>query len=91
MAINTQPKSVTVAAGETAKFSVAASGVDLSYLWQWRKSSSGTWAASDATGHNTRILQIAATQSRNGYQYRCVVMDGEGNALTSSAATLTVS
>ena len=41
--IDTQPSNVTVNEGETAKFTVAATGSGLSYQWQWRSSSTGTW------------------------------------------------
>ena len=88
-AITTQPKSVSATAGSTAKFTVAASGDDLSYQWQYRTSSSGTWAKATATGNQTATLSVPATASRNGYQYRCKITNSAGS-VTSNAATLTV-
>ena len=90
--ITKQPASVTAATGTTAKFSVTASGSNLSYQWQFRASSSGSWANITNTaysGMKTATLTAPATASRNGYQYRCVVKNAAGSA-TSNAATLTV-
>ena len=88
--ITTQPKSVTVNAGTTATFKVAASGSGLKYQWQWRKNASGTWAKATAAGNTTATLKVPVTAARNGYQYRCVVTDAKGNKATSNAVTLTV-
>ncbi len=85
----TQPADKAVKAGDTAKFTVKAAGVDLTYRWQY-KAPDGTWKNSGATGHNTATLSISATAARSGYQYRCVIVDGRGNKVISSAATLTV-
>ena len=90
--ITTQPTGKTVSAGGKATFSVGASGSGLSYQWQWRKNSSGTWAsvtASDISGAKTASMSVPATTARNGYQYRCKVSNSAGSAY-SVAATLTV-
>ncbi len=88
--ITTQPKSVSVAEGGTATFTVAASGAT-SYQWQWRNGSSGTWADSTSatTGYNTKTLKVSATAVRNGYQYRCKVSNSAGTTYT-NIVTLTV-
>ncbi|MDT8998945.1 M64 family metallopeptidase [Paucibacter sp. APW11] len=81
-AISSQPASQTVTAGQSATFSVAASGGNLSY--QWRKNGtaiSGATAASYTTP--------ATTTADNGAQYSVVISNGAGS-VTSSAATLTV-
>ncbi len=87
--ITAQPQSVTAASGSTVKFTVAASGSDLAYQWQYSTDGGKTWKNSPATGNQTATLTVPATESRNGYQYRCVVKSGAAEA-TSDAATLTV-
>ena len=86
--ITTQPASKTVTAGTTVKFTVKAGGDNLTYRWQY-KTPDGTWKNSGATGYDTATLTISATAARNGYQYRCVVENVSGKAI-SNAATLTV-
>ena len=92
--IQTQPKSVTAGVGTDVTFTVSAAGRMpwvLSYQWQYRTSSTGTWKDSGATGCHTPTLHIQATAARNGYQYRCKVTDFQKEVtVTSSAATLTV-
>ena len=85
--ITTQPGNVTVTEGETATFSVTATGSNLTY--QWQQSTDGSaWAnISGATGIS--YTTQATTMDMNGYQYRCVVT-GNGGSVTSDAATLTV-
>ena len=87
--ITSQPTNQTGSNGTTVKFTVAASGDGVAYQWQY-KAPSGTWANSPATGNNTASLSVPATTDRNGYQYRCIVSDKNGNKLTSNTATLTV-
>ena len=81
--ITTQPASQTITAGQTATFSVTASGTTpLSY--QWRKN--GT-AISGAT--SSSYTTPAETTSDNGAQFTVVVTNSVGS-VTSNAATLTV-
>ena len=81
--ITTQPASQTVTAGQTATFSVAASGTaPLSY--QWRKNGTAISGATSST-YTTPV----ATTSDTGSQFTVVVSNSAGNA-TSNAATLTV-
>ncbi len=88
--ITSQPRSVTATAGDTVKFTVGATGIELTYQWQYRTSSGGTWKNSTTSGCKTATLSIHATEARNGYQYRCAVSDSLGNTVYSNAATLTV-
>ena len=88
LSITTQPHDVTAAVGDTARFKVAAIGEGLTYRWQY-KTPEGTWKNSGTTGYNTDTLTVSATAARNRYQYRCVVENAGGKAI-SSAATLTV-
>ncbi len=87
--ITTQPASKSVAEGATAKFKVVASGTDLTYQWQYRKSGSSTWYNSTSTGNKTATLSVEATTARNGMLFRCKVTNANGT-VTSGTAKLTV-
>jgi hypothetical protein len=81
--ITTQPASQTVTAGQTASFSVAASGTaPLNYQW----SKNGT-AISGAT--SSSYTTPATTSSDNGALFTVVVSNAAGS-VTSNSATLTV-
>ena len=90
--IMSDPQNQTVAAGETAHFTVAATGDGLTYQWQYKAAGSGTWRNSSAstTGYNSAELEVVGTTARNGFQYRCKVTDENGETVTSKPATLTV-
>ena len=90
LGIKDQPDTVKIKSGDTAKFTVSATGSGKTYQWQYRTSSKGTWKNTTLKGNKTSTLQVSATTSRNGYQYRCVVTDGAGNKVNSDAATLYV-
>ena len=80
-----------VVAGSTATFTVTASGKGtLTYQWQYRKDASSSWANSGQTGAKTATLKVAATGALSGYQFRCIVTDGNGRKSYSSIVTLTV-
>jgi hypothetical protein len=82
--ITTQPANQSVAAGQTATFSVGASGTaPLSY--QWRKNSVNISGATSSS-----YTTPATTSSDNGEKFDVVVSNSAGNA-TSNQATLTVS
>ena len=89
-AITVQPENVTAAVGDTVHFTVTATGDGLTYQWQYSSSGSTKWYNSPAEGNKTATLTVPATQDRSGNRYRCKVFDSHGSALTSSAATLTV-
>jgi glucose/arabinose dehydrogenase len=80
--ISSHPSSVTVAAGQTASFSVTASGTaPLAYQWQRN--------GVNIAGANSPTYAFTATAADNGAMFRAVVSNGAGSA-TSNAATLTV-
>jgi hypothetical protein len=82
--ITTQPASQTVTAGQTATFSVLASGTaPLSY--QWRKNGTNISGA-NASSYTT----TATTTADSGSTFSVVVNNSAGSA-TSKSATLTVS
>jgi Bacterial Ig domain/Immunoglobulin domain/Purple acid Phosphatase, N-terminal domain/Immunoglobulin I-set domain len=82
--ITSQPASQTVTAGQTASFSVAATGTaPLTYQW---KKNGAVISGSTSSSYTTP----ATTSSDNGAQFTVLVSNSAGSA-TSSAATLTVS
>jgi glucose/arabinose dehydrogenase len=81
--ITMQPANRTVAVGQTATFSVGATGTQpISFQWQ-----RGTTNIAGATGASFSIVAAAAD---NGATFRAVVTNAFGTA-TSNSATLTVS
>lgn len=81
------PDNQSVDLGETATFTVSATGIGLTYQWQYSKDDGKTW--SNATV-NDISYSIEATELMEGWLYRCVVTDGKGNSVTSESAKLTV-
>ncbi|MBQ1317204.1 MAG: hypothetical protein IIY46_06960, partial [Lachnospiraceae bacterium] len=90
--ITSQPADQEVTEGDTAHFTVAAEGEGLTYQWQYKIAGRTKWYNSSAstTGYNSAELQVAATLTRNGYEYRCVITDAANHEIISDAATLIV-
>ncbi len=91
LTIGTQPQSITVASGSYASFSVAASGGEKPYHYQWEfyNADSGWMTIQGATDQTYTIG--GAAEDVNGFQYRCTVTDNTGSdSVTSDIATLTV-
>jgi Immunoglobulin domain/Immunoglobulin I-set domain len=82
--ITTQPTNQTVSVGQTAAFSVAATGT-APLQFQWQKNSK---AITGATGSN--YTTPATVSGDNGSSFTVVVTNAAGS-MTSHAATLTVS
>lgn len=80
--ITTQPASQTVNSGQTATFSVVATGTSLTYQWK-----QGTTSISSATAAN--YTTPATTATDNGSQFE-VTVSNPGGSVTSNAATLSV-
>ncbi|MBQ1675688.1 MAG: hypothetical protein II069_06635 [Oscillospiraceae bacterium] len=90
VAVSVQPEDISTAIGTTAEFTLTALGTDLTYQWQHR-APGGAWKNSTATGCNTAAMSVSINKAGwNGYQFRCVVTDADGNEVTSDVATLTV-
>jgi hypothetical protein len=82
-AITSQPSSQIVASGQTAMFSVAATGTaPLTYQWQMN-------SANIAGATSANYTTPATTTANSGEQFRVIVSNTLGN-VTSNAATLTV-
>lgn len=82
--ITTQPANQTVTAGQTATFSVVASGT-APLTYQWQKNGSAISGAT-ATSYTTPVT----TTADSGELFRVVVSNSVGS-VTSNSATLTVS
>ncbi|HLG95329.1 MAG TPA: hypothetical protein VKX49_03340, partial [Bryobacteraceae bacterium] len=87
-AITQQPANASAMIGQTATFTVAATGAALSYQWQSMPSGAGSFGnISGATAASYTTPSLA--QSDNNTQFRCVVTNAQGSVNT-NAATLTV-
>lgn len=85
--VMTQPKAVTVAAGKTAKFTVAAAGVKPTYQWQVSKDGGKKWTnVKDAT---SATLSFKTVKKNNGWLYRCVIKN-EFGSVNSKSVKLTI-
>ena len=81
--ITVQPVSLTlVIPGQSATFTVTATGSNLMY--QWQKDGSNI-----TTGATSAIYTIPTVAESNEGEYQCVVTN-DANAVTSTAANLTV-
>ncbi|MGP0019252.1 MAG: hypothetical protein ACLPHP_11830 [Candidatus Sulfotelmatobacter sp.] len=80
--ITTQPSNQTVNSGQTATFTVVATGTSLTYQWK-----QGTTGISGATAASYTTPATSATD--NGSQFE-VTVSNPGGSVTSNAATLSV-
>ena len=81
--INTQPSNQSVNAGQTAQFSVSASGLNLTYQWYKNGSAISGATASSYTTPSTTSLD-------NNNSYSVAVTDGSRGTITSNTVNLTV-
>ena len=90
VALTAVPQNVTVVTGQTAAFSVTATGTEpLSYQWQKKTGTNASWE--DIPGAvNSSHTTSQANESNSGFMYRVIVTDAYGRSVTSDAATLTV-
>ena len=88
-AITGHPMSASLVEGDTAYFTVTATGGGLSYQWQYSADGGSSWWDSPAEGNQTATLIMPAVDWRSGFRYRCVVSNSAGTAY-SNPATLTV-
>ena len=91
--INAQSTSQKITKETNVKFSVNAVSLNdsnLTYKWQASTDNGATWKNSGLSGNKTNTLTVAATAARNGYRFRCVITDAEGNSVISTPAVLTV-
>ncbi len=86
LAISTQPSNVSVSAGSSASFTVAATGGTAPYAYQWSRNGTAVSGATSAT------YSLTAASTDSGAKFKCTVTDSASPAasVTSSEATLTV-
>ncbi len=73
-------------------FSVAATGDNLTYQWQYRSPSISSWvnvssSNSWTSGYNTNTLTVQSS-GRNQYKFHCIITTSDGTRITSRDATL---
>ena len=89
-AITTQPSSTSVCAGSNATFTATASGgATNTFSWEVSTNAGGSWAPTVPASNTATLLLTNVSVSMSGYQYRLVVNNASGSAI-SSPATLTV-
>ena len=83
--INTQPKSVTVKNGKTAKVTIKAVGDGLKYTWYYLKSGAKEYTKASATSATFSVKMAAAWKNAKVY---CVIADKYGNTVKSKVVTM---
>ena len=83
-----QPTDFVGYVGDTAKFTVDASGNHLKYQWQLKKGSK--WSNLTSGGANTPTLSVKVDESKNGKIYRCLITDGNHVQAYSDEVSITV-
>jgi gliding motility-associated-like protein len=91
--VTKQPADTAVCAGASAGFSLAATGTNLTYLWQFRSASSNVFrnitVAEGYSGISTAQLAMPKTTSGMVGNYRCLVLNGT-DTIFSNTVTLTI-
>ncbi|MBO4477959.1 MAG: hypothetical protein J5757_06490 [Lachnospiraceae bacterium] len=89
--ITKQPETQTTAVGDIVQYKVEVNGkAKLKYQWQSRKDFSSTWTNSGQSGAKTSTLSVATTAGLHGWQFRCVVTDGNGQVSYSNIVYVTL-
>ena len=86
--ITVQPEDFTGTAGETAQFTVQASGTGLTYKWQYCNAGSNVWRGSSMKGNGSSSLSVPVTAARDGQKYRCVITSENGRTVITEEAVL---
>lgn len=88
-AITAEPTDATVTAGQNGTFSFTASGTGLSYSWESRPNSGGSWTTISSALANS-YTHVGASLGQTGMQFRGRVTNSGGSAYT-AIVTMTVS
>lgn len=89
--ITTQPVSQTIDWGTDAELNVIAEGRDVNYLWQRYDPEEGDWSNySDQSKDGSLYVNYNDNYISNdeGYQFRCVISDDQGQSLISDEVTV---
>ena len=90
LAIVTDPSDYKGVVGETAEFTVEATGEGLTYQWEYCNAGSSKWRTSSMEGSTTATIKVPVGKWRDGQKYRCVVKDAAGSTVTSKEAVMIV-
>lgn len=74
--ISSQPQDIKAKGSSAGKFTVSASGKNLSYQWYYRTSKGKTWKRCKEASGSKPTLRIGGKSKKKGYSYRCVVSNG---------------
>jgi len=85
-----QPTTQIAYNGESAEFRVVATGEGLSYRWQYSKNGNAWYTCTAFAGKNSDTMTVPATNARNGFRYRCVISNADGDQIISNDAALFV-
>ena len=79
-AITGEPADAAINEGETARFTVKATGGGLSYQWYWWKESAGAWVKCAGASAATATLTYTEVEyAWNGYLFCCEVSNSNGS------------
>ena len=88
LAITTQPVDFTGAVGSTIRFTVKATGDDLTYQWYYKKPSSSSFVKSTLAAGTNSVFTMTMADKYNGWQYYCVVTDAHGRTVSSNTVKI---
>ena len=90
LALIENPKNYVGKIGETAEFTVKATGEGLTYKWEYGNANSSKWYASSMEGSKTDTVKVPVQKYRDGQKYRCTVTDKNGKTVTSAVVAVKV-
>ena len=85
--IDTQPKNVTVAEGATAKITVKARGIGLTYQWYYKDVGQSSFSKSSV---KKATYSATVNASVNGRKLYCLIKDADGNQLKTKTVTISM-
>ena len=88
--ITEQPEDVSAAVGDTAKLTVKAAGVGLTYQWSYSKDGGETWITCTSSASAKATFSFKMYKNFAGRMYKCTVSDFGGNELESEIVTLSL-
>ena len=88
LVITAQPVNYEGLIGDTATFTVEATGTGLTYRWYYRAKGKTEWSTSSVSGSKTATISVEMTSTRMKYEYSCVVKDAAGSSLRTDAVCM---
>ncbi len=86
--VSEQPKDEYHLIGETTYFHVETQERAASYKWYYSKDGGNSWYQCTYSGYKTATLAFTVQAYHYGYKFRCEVVDGAGNKITTEECTL---